>query len=154
MRQKTPSQSPSGQHTTQSPAAESQTQQTTPEGATLTDEYSLFQWIGSVAVTFVTFPVGLVVPAYLYYKAQNGTGKQQSGLETWTAILFGILAVEIGGRTAAKLLWGLFVVVIGRFSRHTRGLILPQFTRGLDSRSKMHHSSGPARSRTLRYRGR
>jgi hypothetical protein len=78
-------------------------------------EYSILQWIVAAIVGLVTFPVGLLVPAYLFYKASNGSGKEQSGLESWTAILFGILGiigVEIGGKTAAKALWGLFTLLI------------------------------------------
>lgn len=83
------------------------------ESTDLLEEYSILQWIVAAAVGLVSFPIGLIVPGYLFYKAQNGTGKEQSGLEAWTAILLGIvgiIAVEIGGRTAAKVLWGLVVV--------------------------------------------
>lgn len=99
---------------------DSRSQQTTAESTDLLQEYSIGQWLAAIGVGFITFPLGLVVPVYLYYKAQNGTGSEQSGLESWTAILFGIvgiLAVEVGGRTAAKVLWGICIllVVLGVF---------------------------------------
>ena len=83
------------------------------ESTDLLAEYSILQWIVAAVVGLVSFPIGLIVPGYLFYKAQSGTGNGQSGLEAWTAILLGIvgiIAVEIGGRTAAKVLWGLVVV--------------------------------------------
>ncbi|RLM56792.1 hypothetical protein DVK02_09930 [Halobellus sp. Atlit-31R] len=87
----------------------------TDQGTEYLEEYSVLQWIVGILTGIGTFPIGLIVPAYLFYKASNGTGREQSGLESWTAILFGIIgivAVEIGGRTAAKVLWGLFVVIV------------------------------------------
>lgn len=79
------------------------------------EQYSVFQWIIAIVVGLISFPIGLIVPAYLFYKASNGTGKEQSGLEAWTAILWGIIgiiAVEIGGDTAAKVLWAIFGLAI------------------------------------------
>ena len=85
----------------------------------LTDQYSLIVWLASILVGLLTIPVGLLVPAYFYIKADKGEGRKQSGLEVWTVILigiFGIAAVELGGRKGAKILWGLvaalFVLVL------------------------------------------
>jgi hypothetical protein len=77
----------------------------------LTDKYSPLQWLGAGAIGLLTFPVGLVVPGYLYYKCKNGSAIKQSPLETWTAILMsiiGIVAVELGGRKGAMISWGVF----------------------------------------------
>jgi predicted nucleic acid-binding Zn ribbon protein len=71
-------------------------------------QYSITVWIFSGLVGLVTFPVGLLVPGYLYYKASNGTGAEQTPLETWTVLLtslVGIAIVEFAGRKGAKILW-------------------------------------------------
>jgi hypothetical protein len=81
----------------------------------LTDKYSLLQWFGAGAVGLLTFPVGLIVLGYLYYKCKKGGAIEQSSLETWTAILLGIIgivAVELGGRKGAKISWGVFISLI------------------------------------------
>ncbi|TQQ79665.1 hypothetical protein [Halonotius roseus] len=85
----------------------------------LTDQYSTLVWLAAILVGLLTLPIGLLVPAYFYIKADRGEGKSQSALEIWTVILTGILgiaAVELGGRKGAKILWGilaaLFVVSI------------------------------------------
>lgn len=81
----------------------------------LTDQYSTIAIVASVVVGLLTIPVGLLIPVYFYFKADRGEGAQQSGLEVWTVILlgiFGIAAVEIGGRKGAKILWGLTVLVL------------------------------------------
>jgi len=55
-------------------------------------------------------------------KASNGNSGEHTPLEIWIVILlgiFGIAAVELGGRRGAKILWGLalgavvLVVVLG-----------------------------------------
>jgi hypothetical protein len=77
-----------------------------------TDKYSPLQWLGAGAVGLFTFPIGLVVPGYLYYKCKNGGAIEQSALETWTVVLMsiiGIVAVELGGRKGAMISWGAFV---------------------------------------------
>jgi len=47
-------------------------------------------------------------------KTNNETAVEQTTLEIWTVILlgiFGIAAVELGGRNGAKLLWGAATLV-------------------------------------------
>lgn len=75
----------------------------------LTDKYSPLAWIAAGIVGLITFPVGLIVPGYLYYRATRGGAMKQSALETWTVILIGIIgivAVELGGRKGAMVSWG------------------------------------------------
>ena len=76
----------------------------------LTDQYSTIVWVAAVVFGLLSFPVGLIIPGYFYYKASKGQGAAQSGLEIWTAIIlgiFGIAAVELGGRKGAKILWAI-----------------------------------------------
>jgi len=76
----------------------------------LTDQYSTIVWIAAVVVGLLSFPIGLAIPAYFYIKASKGQGVAQSALEIWTVVLlgiFGIAAVELGGRTGAKILWAI-----------------------------------------------
>ena len=80
----------------------------------LTDQYSTIVWIAALLVGLLTIPVGLLIPAYFYIKADRGEGRSQSALEVWTVILtgiFGIAAVELGGRKGAKILWGIIVAL-------------------------------------------
>ena len=80
----------------------------------LTDQYSTLVWLAAILVGLLTIPIGLLVPAYFYIKADRGEGKSQSALEIWTVILLGILgiaAVELGGRKGAKILWGIVVAL-------------------------------------------
>ena len=80
----------------------------------LTDQYSELVWLAAILVGLLTLPIGLLVPAYFYIKADRGEGKSQSALEIWTVILTGILgiaAVELGGRKGAKILWGIVVAL-------------------------------------------
>ena len=80
----------------------------------LTDQYSELVWLAAILVGLLTLPLGLLVPAYFYIKADRGEGKSQSALEIWTVILLGILgiaAVELGGRKGAKILWGIVVAL-------------------------------------------
>ena len=80
----------------------------------LTDQYSLLVWLAAGLVGLLTIPVGLLIPGYFYMKANNGTAVEQTTLEVWTVILlgiFGIAAVELGGRSGAKLLWGVAILV-------------------------------------------
>lgn len=84
----------------------------------LTDKYSTIQWLGAIIFAFLTFPIGLVVPGYFYYKCRNGGALKQGALETWTVIfmgIFGIVAVEFGGKKGAKILWGTLIALIGIF---------------------------------------
>lgn len=77
--------------------------------------YSTTVWIASAIVGVITFPLGMLVPAYFYYKASKGTGADQTPLEVWTVILIGfigIAVVEIGGRKGAKILWYIFAAII------------------------------------------
>ena len=81
----------------------------------LTDQYSTLVWIAAILVGLLTIPVGLLIPAYFYIKADRGEGKDQSALEIWTVILlgiFGIAAVELGGRKGAKILWGIAAALL------------------------------------------
>jgi len=80
----------------------------------LTDQYSTLVWIAALLVGLLTIPVGLLIPAYFYIKADRGEGRSQSALEVWTVILtgiFGIAAVELGGRKGAKILWGIIAAL-------------------------------------------
>ena len=80
----------------------------------LTDQYSELVWLAAILVGLLTLPIGLLVPAYFYIKADRGEGKSQSALEIWTVILTGILgiaAVELGGRKGAKILWGIIAAL-------------------------------------------
>jgi len=92
------------------------TQHGSRSGDALTDQYSLLVWLASGLVGLLTIPVGLLVPGYFYMKANNGTAVEQTPFEIWTVILlgiFGIAAVELGGRNGAKLLWGAAILVFG-----------------------------------------
>ncbi|ERH08035.1 MAG: hypothetical protein J07HN4v3_00400 [Halonotius sp. J07HN4] len=80
----------------------------------LTDQYSIVVWLAAILVGLLTIPVGLIIPGYFYLKADRGEARQQSTLEIWTVILvgiFGIAAVELGGRKGAKILWGIVVAL-------------------------------------------
>ncbi len=90
------------------------TQHRSRRGDALTDQYSILVWLAAGIVGLLTIPVGLLVPGYFYMKANNGTAVEQTTLEIWTVILlgiFGIAAVELGGRNGAKLLWGVAILV-------------------------------------------
>jgi hypothetical protein len=81
----------------------------------MSEEFSELAVVASAVVSLLTFPLGLAVPGYLYLKASRPEGSEMSTLEVWTAILGGIpgiAAVEIGGRTGAKLYW-VAVVLLG-----------------------------------------
>lgn len=85
------------------------------ETDSLTDQYSIIVWLAALLVGLLTIPVGLLIPAYFYLKADRGEGRKQSSLEIWTVILlgiFGIAAVELGGRKGAKILWGIAAALI------------------------------------------
>lgn len=80
----------------------------------LTDHYPMYVWVLSAALGLLTFPLGLLIPGWFYYKTTTGDTNQTT-LEIWTVLLlgiFGIGAVELGGRTGAKVLWGFFAVAI------------------------------------------
>lgn len=86
------------------------TQHSSAGTSSLTDHYSLVVWLAAGIVGVLTIPVGLLVPGYFYMKASNGNSNEHTSLEIWTVILlgiFGIAAVELGGRRGAKILWGL-----------------------------------------------
>ena len=71
------------------------------------DDYTTIQWIAAVLVALLTFPIGLVVPIYFYVKTSNGTASEQGAWEAWAVIIvgiLGILAVELGGETGAKII--------------------------------------------------
>ena len=83
--------------------------------SSLTDHYSILEWLAAGIVGLLTIPVGLLVPGYFYMKASNGNSGEHTSLEIWTVILlgiFGIAAVELGGRKGAKILWGLALGVV------------------------------------------
>lgn len=74
------------------------------------DQYSMTTWLAALLFAVITFPLGLIIPAYFYIKASGSEPPNQTPLEVWTVILlglFGVAAVEIGGRNGAKALWGL-----------------------------------------------
>lgn len=80
------------------------------------DQYSIVTWLASIIFGLLTFPIGLVIPAYFAIKATRSEPPNQTPLEVWTVILlgvFGIAAVEVGGRRGAKVLWA---IVIGLFA--------------------------------------
>lgn len=70
----------------------------------LIEEYSPVVFVLSIIVAVLTLPIGVLVPLYLYIKADRGEAGELSTLEI-AAILFagviGIIAVELGGRTGA-----------------------------------------------------
>lgn len=78
-------------------------------------QYSIFTWVAAVLFAVLTFPVGLLIPAYFFVKASRDEPPNQTPLEVWTVILlgiFGIAAVEIGGRDGAKVLWGILAALL------------------------------------------
>jgi len=79
------------------------------------DQYTTLQWIAAGIVAVLTFPIGLAVPAYFYIKTSNGTAREQGAWEAWAVILVGILgivAVELGGETGAKIIIALALLGI------------------------------------------
>lgn len=100
-----------------------------PQGGGIFDEYTTIQWIAAGLVAVLTFPIGVAVPAYFYIKTSNGTAREQGAWEAWAVILvglIGILAVELGGETGAKIIIALallgipvlfiiFAAVVGSF---------------------------------------
>lgn len=79
------------------------------------DDYTTIQWIAAIVVALLTFPIGLAVPIYFYVKTSNGTAKDQGAWEAWAVILvgiIGIIAVELGGETGAKIIIALAVLGI------------------------------------------
>lgn len=84
------------------------------DGGGTFDHYTTIQWIAGVVVGILTFPIGLVIPAYLYIKSSNGTAAEQGSWEVWAVILagiIGIIAVELGGETGAKIALALLLVI-------------------------------------------
>lgn len=82
------------------------------------DQYSMLTWVGAVVVGLLTLPIGLVIPAYFYVKANGDEPPNQGTLECATIILWGILgiaAVELGGKRGAKILWGIMVALVFLF---------------------------------------
>jgi len=74
-------------------------------GEKYTDQYPLWVWVISVVFAAITFPFGLVIPAYFYYMAEKGAGENQSTAQMVIVILFGILGiagVEIHKRLSEK----------------------------------------------------
>ena len=91
------------------------TQHSSAGTSSLTDHYSILEWLAAGIVGLLTIPVGLLVPGYFYMKASNGNSGEHTTLEIWTVILlgiFGIAAVELGGRRGAKILWGLALAAV------------------------------------------
>jgi len=100
-----------------------------PRGDGIFDQYTTIQWIAAGLVAVLTFPIGLAVPAYFYIKTSNGTAREQGAWEAWAVILVGIIgivAVELGGETGAKIIIALallgipvlfiiFAAVVGSF---------------------------------------
>lgn len=91
----------------------------------LTDHYSTLAWVAAIIVALLSFPLGILVPGYFYWKASNGEGADQGGWETWTVILLGIIgiaAVEIGGEKGAKIVWGVMLGLFALFILVVAGL--------------------------------
>jgi hypothetical protein len=60
----------------------------------------------------------LVIPGYFFIKASSNSSVDQTPLEVWTVVLlgiFGIAAVELGGRKGAKILWGILGAIVALF---------------------------------------
>jgi len=78
------------------------------------DQYTTIQWIAAVVVAIISFPIGLAVPIYFYIKSNNGTASEQGAWEAWAVILagiIGIIAVELGGETGAKVAIAIVVII-------------------------------------------
>lgn len=78
------------------------------------EQYTTIQWIAGVIIGLLTFPIGLLIPAYFYIKSSNGTASEQGAWEAWAVILvgiFGIIAVELGGETGAKIILGILLAI-------------------------------------------
>ena len=78
------------------------------------EQYTTIQWIAGVILGLLTFPIGLLIPAYFYIKSSNGTASEQGAWEAWAVILvgiFGIIAVELGGETGAKIILDLLLAL-------------------------------------------
>jgi hypothetical protein len=58
-------------------------------------EYSTFVWVTSGIVALITFPLGLMIPAYFYFKASKGDGSSQSTAEIATVLLFNVLGMIV-----------------------------------------------------------
>jgi len=90
------------------------TMATQANGGSIFDDYTTVQWIAGIIVGLLTFPIGLLIPIYFYIKTSNGTAKEQGAWEAWAVILVGIIgivAVELGGETGAKIALALLLVV-------------------------------------------
>lgn len=88
------------------------------------DQYSVVTWLAAIVVGLLTFPIGLAIPAYFAIKATRSEPPDQTPLEVWTVILlgiFGIAAVELGGRRGAKVLW---IIAIAFFALVVLGAAL------------------------------
>jgi len=86
----------------------------TQNGGSIFDDYTTVQWIAAGIIAILTFPIGVLVPIYFYIKTSNGTAKEQGAWEAWAVILVGIIgivAVEIGGETGAKIALALLLVI-------------------------------------------
>lgn len=71
----------------------------------------MLTWIGSLLFAALTFPIGLIIPAYFYVKANGDEPPNQGTLECATVILWGIpgiAAVELGGKKTRYQLIGYF----------------------------------------------
>ena len=82
------------------------------------DQYSTTVWIASLVFALLTFPIGLVIPGYFFIKASSNSSVDQTPLEVWTVVLlgiFGIAAVELGGKKGAKILWGILGAIVALF---------------------------------------
>jgi hypothetical protein len=117
-------------------------------GATgFTDQYSVLTWLGSAVVAVISFPFGLLVPAYFVYKARDGSGTEQGRWEVWAVLLsniIGMAAVELAGETGGKVIVALnlvalvglvFAAVLGAFvlglGSSAQYLALPSVTLGM-----------------------
>jgi hypothetical protein len=58
-------------------------------------EYSTFVWVTSGIVALITFPFGLMIPAYFYFKASKGDGSSQSTAEIATVLIFNVLGMIV-----------------------------------------------------------
>lgn len=83
-------------------------------GDSIFDDYTTIQWVAGLVIGLLTLPIGLLIPIYFYIKTSNGTAKEQGPWEAWAVILVGIIgivAVELGGETGAKIALALLLVV-------------------------------------------
>jgi len=75
-------------------------------------EYSTLVWVISGVVALITFPFGLTIPAYFYFKASRGNGSSQNTAEIATVLLFNVLGMIVVEFIGVNKIIGLFEVLI------------------------------------------